>query len=76
MTECPELAGKVIQRCLLYPDGPYGPEVLIEFTDGTIFNTCLKTSATLEAKLLRKSDDEAKLVKEFSPTVQASTSLA
>ena len=76
MTECTALAGKVIQRCSLSPDGPYGPEVLIEFTDGTVFNTCLKTSANLEAKLLRKSDDEAELVKDFSPTLQTPMSIA
>ena len=68
MTECPEIQGKIIQRCSLYHDGPYGPEVLIEFTDGTVFNTCLKTSATLEAKLLLKTGDEAELLKDFSPT--------
>ena len=69
MTSCDELAGKTVRSCSLYEDGPYGPEVLIEFTDGTVFNTCLKTSATLEAKLLRKSEDEAELLKDFSPAV-------
>ena len=69
MTQCPELEGKVVHRCSLYHEGPYGPEVLIEFTDGTVFNTCLKTSATLEAKLLRKSGDEAELLQDFSPAV-------
>ena len=69
MTSCDELVGKIIRSCSLYKDGPYGPEVLIEFTDGTVFNTCLKTSATLEAKLLRKSADEAELLKDFSPAI-------
>ena len=51
MTRCDELIGKTIQSCSLYQDGPYGPEIQIEFTDGTAFNSCLKTSAALEAKL-------------------------
>ena len=69
MTNCDELVGKTVRSCSLYEDGPYGPEVLIEFTDGTIFNTCLKTSATLEAKLLQKTGDEAELLKDFRPAV-------
>ena len=69
MTTCDELVGKTVRSCSLYEDGPYGPEVLIEFTDGTIFNTCLKTSATLEAKLLQKTGDEAELLRDFSPSV-------
>ena len=69
MTSCDELAGRTIRSCSLYEDGPYGPEVMIEFTDGTIFNTCLKTSATLEAKLLQKTGDEAELLRDFSSTV-------
>ena len=69
MTRCDELVGKTIRGCSLYENGPYGPEVLIEFTDDTVFSTCLKISATLEAKLLRKSEDEAELLKDFSPAV-------
>ena len=66
MTRCDELVGKVIESFSLYEDGPYGPEILVEFTDGTILNACLKTSSSLEAKLLRKVDGEADLVKDFS----------
>ena len=65
-TECLELEGKVVHRCSLYHDGPYGPEILIEFTDGTLFSTCLKTSTAVEAKLMRKTSDEAELLKDFS----------
>ena len=66
MTECLELEGKVVHRCSLFHDGPYGPEILIEFTDGTLFSTCLKTSTAVEAKLMRKTRDEAELLKDFS----------
>ena len=41
-TECLELEGKVVHRCSLYHDGPYGPEIL------------------------RKTSDEAELLKDFS----------
>ena len=69
MTRCDELIGKTIQSCALYQDGPYGPEIQIEFTDGTAFNSCLKTSAALEAKLLQKTPNEAEVLKDFTATV-------
>ena len=65
MTQCDELVGKTIQSCSLYQDGPYGPEIQIEFTDGTALNMRLKTSAALEAKLLHKTTDEAEVLKDF-----------
>ena len=68
MTHCDELVGKTIQSCSLYEDGPYGPEIQIEFTDGTAFNSLLKTFATLDAKLLRKTSDEAEIIKDFTAT--------
>ena len=66
MTHCDELVGKTIRSCSLYQDGSYGPEILIEFTDGTAFNACLKTSTMLEAKLLQKTSDQAELLKDFT----------
>ena len=65
MTNCDELVGKTIRSCALYEDGPYGPEILIEFTDGTLFSSCLKTSTVMEAKLMRKAGDEAETLKDF-----------
>ena len=69
MTECLEMEGKVVQRCSLYQDGPYGPEILIEFTDGTLFSSCLRTSTVMEAKLMLKTGDEAETLKDFCAAV-------
>ena len=69
MTNCDELVGKTVQSCALYEDGPYGPEILIEFTDGTLFSSCLKTSTAMEAKLMRKTGDEAETLKDFCSAV-------
>ena len=65
MTKCDELVGKTVRSCSLYEDGRYGPEVLIEFTDGTVFNASVKTTPKLEAKLLQKTGDEAELLQDF-----------
>lgn len=62
MTRCDEVVGKDIEQCSLHDNGPYGPEILIEFTDGTVFNASLRTAMTLEVKLLRKTDDEAEVL--------------
>ncbi len=66
MVRCDELVGKVVEIFLLYEDGPYGPEILVEFTDGTLFNSCVKTSTVIEAKLLRKTDAGSEFLKDFS----------
>ena len=66
MVRCETLAGKVIQTFSLYQDGPYGPEISIEFTDGTVFNSCLRTATTLEAKLLRNTQGGSEVVEDFS----------
>ena len=65
MVRCDELVGKVVESFSLYEDGPYGPEILVAFTDGTIFNSCLKTSSCIEAKFLQKSETGSELLKEF-----------
>ena len=67
MIRCDELVGKTIESCSLYREGPYGPEILIEFTDGTMFNSCLKTSICIEARLLQKTAAEAEVLKDFVP---------
>jgi hypothetical protein len=48
--ECKELAGKVIQALTLYEEGDYDPEINIEFTDGTVFNACLRTEPIIEGQ--------------------------
>ena len=65
MKRCEELVGKVVADFLMYEDAPYGPEMQIEFTDGTIFNSCLKTTSTLESKLLQKELGEAEHLRDL-----------
>ena len=64
MMECKELANKVVQKVTLYEEGDYGPEVNIEFTDGSNFNVCLKTA--IEAKLTLDESGEPRVLKDYS----------
>ena len=41
MRECKDLAGKVVRSITLFEDGRYGPEIIIDFEDGSSFNACL-----------------------------------
>ena len=66
MIRCDDFVGKVVQTFSLYENGPYGPEIQIEFTDGTAFNTCLKSAVTLEARLIRNSGGHSEVLKDFS----------
>jgi hypothetical protein len=66
MIECKELAGKVIRRCTLYEDGSYGPEVHLEFTDGTTFSACLTTKTSIEAKHIRDDGGEPQVLKDYT----------
>ena len=65
MVRCEELVGKIIESFSFYEDGPYGPEILVEFTDGTLFNSCFRTSNLVEAKLLQKTDGGSEVLKDF-----------
>lgn len=53
MIECKDLAGKVVRSVTLFEDGRYGPEITLDFEDGTSFNACLGVKMTLEAKWTR-----------------------
>ncbi|AXC12407.1 hypothetical protein ACPOL_3112 [Acidisarcina polymorpha] len=52
MIHCKELSDKVVRLLTIYEDGTYGPEVHIEFTDGTTFSACLKTNVSIEARYI------------------------
>jgi hypothetical protein len=65
MIQCNELAGKTVRQLTLYEDASCGPEVHIEFTDGTIFSANLKTS--LEAKCLRDEGGEPTVLHDYTP---------
>ncbi len=71
MMECKELAGKVIESFTLYEEGDYGPEVNIEFTDGTEFNICLRTEPFIEAKHLQNGDGEPRVLRDYSCPIGA-----
>lgn len=56
MIECEELAGKVVRVGNLCEDGSDGPELQIDFTDGTSFTVSLRTQAVREAKCFRNDE--------------------
>ncbi len=51
MIECKDLAGKVVRAVTLFEDGRDGPEISIDFEDGSNFNALLGVKTNLEAKL-------------------------
>ena len=70
MIHCKELSDKVVRLLTIYEDGTYGPEVHIEFTDGTTFSACLKTNVSIEAKYIHDEGGEPSVLRDYStPTV-------
>jgi hypothetical protein len=53
MIDCKDLAGKVVRSITLFEEGSDGPEISIDFEDGSNFNACLGVKMTLEAKWTR-----------------------
>ena len=66
MIACNELTNKVVRLVTIYPAGDYGPEVNIEFTDGTTFSACLRTSASIEAKYIRDEGGQPRVLRDYS----------
>lgn len=66
MVECKELTGKVVRALTLFEDASYGPEISIDFTDGTNFSVCLGTRFTLEAKCTRDDGGQPVVLKDYS----------
>ena len=66
MIECKDLAGKVIRSVSLFEEGSYGPEVSIDFEDGSNSNVCLGIKATLEAKWTRDDGGQPQVLKDYS----------
>ena len=65
MVQCDELVGKVVHAFSLFEDGPDGPEIQVQFTDGTVFHSCLNIRTFLEAKLLRNSASRSEVLHDF-----------
>lgn len=66
MVECKEFVGKVVSSFTIYEDNSDGPEICIEFTDGTVFSSCLKITSALEAKLMRNEGGHPRLLNDYS----------
>lgn len=58
MIECKEIAGRIVRAVRLHEDGPYGPEVSMDFEDGTNFTATLHARHVLEGKLTRDEGGE------------------
>lgn len=66
MIECKDLAGKVVRSVTLYEDGSVGPEIAIDFEDGSNFYVCLGIRTTLEAKLTRNDGGQPQMLKDYT----------
>lgn len=66
MVHCKELVGKVISAFTIYEGSSDGPEICIEFTDGTLFSSCLKTVTSLEAKMTRDDGGQPQILRDYS----------
>jgi hypothetical protein len=66
MIECKDLAGKVVRSLTLYEDGSDGPEVSIDFTDGTNFTACLGFKLMLEAKTTLDEGGQPLVLKDYT----------
>ncbi|WP_263377396.1 hypothetical protein [Granulicella paludicola] len=62
MIECKEVVGRIVRSLKLHEDGPYGPEVSIDFEDGTVFTATVHNRHVLEGKLMRDDGGEPKLL--------------
>jgi hypothetical protein len=66
MIECSDLAGKVVRSITLFEDGRQGPEISIDFEDGTGFHACLGVKTTLEAKWTRDEGGQPQVLKDYT----------
>jgi hypothetical protein len=66
MIECKELAGKVVRLFTIFEDGHYGPDIQIEFTDGTRFSACLKAAVSIEASYSQDRGGQPQLLRDYS----------
>ncbi len=66
MIECKELAGKVIRIFTIFEDGHYGPDIQIEFADGTRFSACLKTAVSIDATYSQDQGGQPRVLRDYS----------
>ena len=48
MVECTDLEGKTVRRLKIFDEPGTDPEVVIEFTDGTVFSACLRVATAVK----------------------------
>jgi hypothetical protein len=66
MIDCKDLVGKIIRSVTLFEEGNDGPEVSIDFEDGSNFNVCLGVKMTLEAKWTLDEGGQPKVLKDYT----------
>jgi hypothetical protein len=66
MIECKDLTGKVVRSVNLFENGSDGPEVSIDFEDGSNFNVCLGVRMTLEAKWTRDDGGQPTVLRDYT----------
>ena len=66
MLECKELVGKIVSTFTIYEESSEGPEICIEFTDGTVFSSYLKITSVLEARVMRNEGGHPHMLKDYS----------
>ena len=63
--ECAEAVGKTVASLKLFRDSGDGPELQIDFTDGTSLNCCFNTKPSFEATLLRAGVGEPEILRKI-----------
>jgi hypothetical protein len=66
MIDCKDLAGKVVRSITLFDEGSDGPEISIDFEDGSNLNVCLRGKMTLEAKWTRDDGGQPQMLKDYT----------
>jgi hypothetical protein len=71
MVTCKEPVGKTVASFTIYDEHADGPEICVEFTDGTVFSASMKTSTKIEAKLTCDEGGRPRLLKDYSDSHRA-----
>lgn len=66
MIECKDFAGKVVRSITLFEEGADGPEISIDFEDGSNFNVCLGVKMTLDAKWTRDDGGQPQVLNDYT----------
>lgn len=64
--ECKQAIGKTVSSLRVYRDSGDGPELQIDFSDGTSFNCSFASKPTFEASLIRPGAGEPEVLQRFN----------